>query len=75
MARQKRKYAIYRIDQQLYDLVRLEERRDIVGTTWAVSPAQAVNQYKYRNGIKPRNLYCDGGDLYSRRTFFEAVEI
>lgn len=77
MKRPKKHYAIYTYDVQIYDCCdRHESQHRKVGHTWAVSEAQAINNYKHRYGIRPSDLHCDSGsDAYVRDTFFEAVEI
>ena len=68
----KKQYRVYRVDVQYYDGVP-KRTRTYMGITWAVSLEKAVNNMKYRQGIRPSDLYCDrGGDSYYRETYFEA---
>lgn len=69
------KYRIYRVDVQYHDYVP-RTTRSYMGVTWATSAEKAINNMKYRQGIRPADLYSDnGGDGYYRRTHFEAEKV
>ena len=72
----KKQYKVFMCHTQYYDGGRIDEWETELGTTYAVSENQAINNVKYRLGIKPRDCYCDtGGDLYSRESDFRAERI
>lgn len=68
----KKQYRVYRIDVQYYNGRQSSTTRSYLGTTWAVSKDKAVNNMKYRQGIRPGDLYCEGRGGYRRETYFEA---
>ena len=70
----KNKYKIFKIETQTYEpgLGQSSYKKDMVGTTWAVSEKQAVNNYKFRNHITNNELYCAGMYGYERKTTFVA---
>lgn len=70
----KRKYQVIRIDTQHY-FGKTEETKTVVGETFAISAAKAINNIKYRLGIKPGDLSCDYMGDGGRVTRFEAILI
>lgn len=66
------KYEVYAEHTQFYD-DRTNLFTEVLGTTYAVSEKQAINNVKFRLGINNSDLFCDyGGDSYSRRTTIKA---
>lgn len=64
MAKPKQKYFIYEEEYQDYGDGHLEHFKRKIGTTWAVSDKQAVNNWCYRNGryaMEHADWYGDGG--------------
>ncbi len=70
----KEKYQVVRIDTQHY-FGKTEETKTVVGETFAPSAAKAINNIKYRLGIKPGDLNCDYMGDGGRITRFEAIRI
>lgn len=76
MAKEKKLYSVYRRDVMTYNGNGVDSATTTcVGTTYAVSTEQAVNNVKHRLGIKPGDLYADGMHEYERITTFYAKEI
>lgn len=73
----KQKYQVYWCHAQYYDddgIVKQWE--EPIGTTYAASEAQAINNVRFRCGIKPADCHCDGwGDSYSSDSHFRAETI
>lgn len=72
----KQKYYVYKEETQQYtkDFGTNTFTRELVGETYAVSAAQAVNNYVYRNNIDRRGLHCSGMYGYERNTrYFASV--
>lgn len=66
------RYKVYQVDILDYGDGHVDKNKTLLGVTVAPSPAKAVNNVKFRLGIKPSDLSCyysgDGG----RRSHLEA---
>lgn len=65
MAKRKEKYLVYLREDYWGESGYHSSARTLVGETWAVSEAQAVNNFAYRNGTRMygmKELPCD--ELY-----------
>lgn len=64
---EKTRYAVYQIDRITDGWGKTEMRKKYIGDTYAVSEAKAINNLKYRLGIKPGDLQSyyvgDGGSI------------
>lgn len=71
----KQKYYVYKEETQSYEPTKgvNSKTSTLVGETYAVSSKQAVNNYMYRNHLKPSDLYCEGLYGYERQTKFIAT--
>ena len=63
MKKQKRKFDIYCVTSQEFDN-EYQEYEEKVGTTYAVSEKQAINNYCFRNGLRKETWLNYGGDDY-----------
>lgn len=70
----KQQYAVYSLDTQHYSDGRTTHARNLIGHSFAASPAQAINNVLYRYQIRKADRYCDGVG-YRRVTSYEAVPV
>lgn len=77
MQNQKQQYRVFACHTQEYnDEGRTDKWEEPIGTTFALSEKQAINNVKFRNGIRPGHCICaDPGDSYVRITRFRAETI
>lgn len=73
MKRPKFRFLVYRVDTSTYSNGKENVVKSFIGETYAVSSKQAINQVKYRFGIKPADLYCIHTFGGERVTTFEAI--
>lgn len=72
----KQLFEVFLRNTQHYEDGRVVRSERPIGTTWATSEAKAINNVKFRNGIKDSDCFCDGwGDSYSRISDFRAEKI
>ena len=70
----KKQFAVYALHTQHYSDGKTDHARVLLGHSYAASAAQAINNVKYRLGMKPVDKYCDGVG-YCRNTTYEAVSV
>ena len=73
MCKPKFRYLVYRVDTSTYSNGRENVSEYFLGSTYAKSERQAINQVKYRLGIKPSDLYCIHTFGGERVTTFKAI--
>lgn len=67
----KNKYTVSILHHQTYDGVKQVDWEEVIGTTWAKSERQAINNIRFRNGITRDSMDCYG-EGYVRRSEFVA---
>ena len=69
------RYNVSILHKQIYDGCREVETEEFIGSTYAVSERQAINNIKYRNKISNSNMECYGvgyirtSQLVARRAY------
>lgn len=62
----KKKFDVYRVSTQYYEGGQVATSKRFLGSTYAVSAAQAESNMRYRMGLKPADLYASGMYDYER---------
>lgn len=75
MQKEKIKYKVFAIDTLDYGDGRVDHHRTFLGTTFATSPAQAVQHIRFRYGIDYQSCFGSLGYDGYRRTTFEAKPV
>lgn len=68
-------FRVIRRDVLNYGDGRVEQKETYLGETWATTPAKAISNIKFREGIREEDLECSWGCGGYRTTNFSAIRV